>query len=161
MKSTFIIALAALLMATGCNRPNKPQTESRNKTEDSRNKSSASPVIQLSSAGFRQHVMDIDNNPGAWKTTDEKPQAMVIDFFATWCGPCSQLAPLMEKAAQRQAGKIRFYKVDIDECPDLADHFAIEHIPAIYFVTADGKASTRIGYMDEEELDEAVRTLTE
>ena len=53
---------------------------------------------------------------------------VVVDFFATWCGPCKMLAPAVERAADKHP-EIHFYKVDIDEEPDLASRFQIMSVP--------------------------------
>ena len=50
---------------------------------------------------------------------------VVCDFFATWCGPCKMLAPVMEQVAAENAAKATFVKVDVDECPDLASRYGI------------------------------------
>jgi thiol-disulfide isomerase/thioredoxin len=48
---------------------------------------------------------------------------VVVDFYATWCGPCRQLAPTMDSLADQFAGKIKFVKVNVDESPNLAQQF--------------------------------------
>ena len=59
---------------------------------------------------------------------------MVVEFYATWCGPCKATAPILEEAEKQLKGKIKFIKVDIDEIPDVK----IEKIPTIIFML-DGK----------------------
>lgn len=56
---------------------------------------------------------------------------VVVDFWATWCGPCRQMAPQFERAAQQLKGKVLFAKVDSDASPRTAQRFAIRSIPTI------------------------------
>jgi thioredoxin 1 len=67
---------------------------------------------------------------------------VVVDFYATWCGPCRELSPLLEAAAGSFRGKIKFFKVNVDESPGLAQNFQIEAIPTVLFFK-DGKLADR------------------
>ncbi len=68
--------------------------------------------------------------------TDEVLEAsatrpVVVDFWATWCGPCRQLSPLLEAAAERYAGEVDLVKVDVDTAPNLSRAFRVQGIPAV------------------------------
>jgi len=69
--------------------------------------------------------------------------AVVVDFYATWCGPCRALAPMVEKAAGAFSAKVKFFKVNIDESPGLAQNFQVEAIPTLLFFK-DGQLKNRI-----------------
>ena len=58
------------------------------------------------------------------KALQAAPGVAVVDFFATWCGPCKMLAPVIEEAAEDMP-EIQFYKVDVDEAPELARSFKV------------------------------------
>ncbi len=60
-------------------------------------------------------------------------QPLVVDFWATWCGPCRMLAPVIEELAQEYDGKIAVGKCDVEENEDLAVEFGIRNIPTILF----------------------------
>lgn len=74
----------------------------------------------------------------------EIPQqgAVVIDFFATWCGPCKRIAPTFEKLATSLTS-VQFFKVDVDESPELVNEFDIAAMPTFVFLK-DGKEVRRV-----------------
>lgn len=85
----------------------------------------------------------------------DKP--IIIDFNATWCGPCKQFAPHFHAVAEKYADKALFYSVDTDKWPNVATAFKVEGIPMVAIVTKDGKTVTRTGYMDEADFEKFVK----
>lgn len=85
----------------------------------------------------------------------DKP--IIIDFNATWCGPCKQFAPHFHAVAEKYADKALFYSVDTDKWPNVATAFKVEGIPMIAIVTKDGKTVTRTGYMEETDFEKFVK----
>jgi thioredoxin 1 len=77
---------------------------------------------------------------------------VVVDFYATWCGPCRQLAPVMDSLADQYAGKIKFVKVNVDESPKLAQIFQVEGIPMLVFLQHGETAGTSAGLIAKEDL---------
>ena len=76
----------------------------------------------------------------------EKSAAALIDFSATWCGPCRMLAPVLEDLSEKLGGKADFYNVDVDETPELAAKFGVSSIPCLVLMK-DGKAvSASVGF---------------
>ena len=67
---------------------------------------------------------------------------VVVDFYADWCGPCHQVAPVLEELSSKLDGTVRFVKVDIDESPDLARAYGIFSIPTVVLFE-DGEAKSR------------------
>ena len=77
---------------------------------------------------------------------------VLLDFFATWCGPCKMLAPILEEIAKENAGKIKVCKVDVDEEGELATAFRVQSIPTLV-AFKDGKAiNMAVGYRHKEDL---------
>src|SRR3712207_8630656 len=71
--------------------------------------------------------MDYEKHPKEWVFEGDKPA--IIDFYATWCGPCKATAPILEELANDYAGKIDVYKVDVDQQQELAALFGVRSIP--------------------------------
>ncbi len=58
----------------------------------------------------------------------------VVDFWAEWCGPCKALAPTLDSLADEYAGRVKIYKLNVDEHPSTAQQFKIRSIPTILFI---------------------------
>ena len=72
--------------------------------------------------------------------------AAVVDFSATWCGPCRMLAPVLDKIAEELDGKAAFYNVDVDENPETAQQFGITNIPCIVVLKNGAEADRTVGF---------------
>ena len=68
---------------------------------------------------------------------------VVVDFWATWCGPCKRLAPMIEELAAEYDGKVSIGKCDIEENTDMTDKFGIMNVPTVVFIK-DGKEVDRL-----------------
>ena len=68
----------------------------------------------------------------------EQDLPLVLDFSATWCGPCRKVSPIMDELAEEFAGRVVVAKADVDECEDLAIDFKVRNVPTILFIK-DGK----------------------
>ena len=81
-----------------------------------------------------------------------KAKVAVVDFSATWCGPCKMLAPIMEELSEEMAGQVEFYNADTDENMDLALANKVTSIPAL-FLLRDGQIVDRmIGFQSKQAL---------
>ncbi len=91
----------------------------------------------------------------AGKQLDEMVSAgktVVCDFWASWCGPCRMLSPVLEKLSEEFAGRAEFVKVNVDENGDLAASLGIFSIPDVY-IFEGGKIKTHnLGYLPEEQM---------
>lgn len=82
----------------------------------------------------------------------DKP--VVCDFFATWCGPCKMLAPVMEEVSKEFGDKAVFVKVDIDENFELAKRYGIMSIPLVVIFKDGDVAAKSLGYTSKDETKE-------
>ena len=81
-----------------------------------------------------------------------KAKVAVVDFSATWCGPCKMLAPIMEELSEEMAGQVEFYNADTDENMDPALANKVTSIPAL-FLLRDGQIVDRmIGFQSKQAL---------
>jgi len=70
---------------------------------------------------------------------------VVVDFFATWCGPCKMIAPKLESMSKEMAGKVKFLKVDVDEMEDLAGAQEVKAMPTFSFFKKGQKLESFAG----------------
>ncbi len=71
---------------------------------------------------------------------------VLIDFWATWCGPCRMLAPVIEELAEQYDGRVTVGKVDVDEEPALAAQFGVSSIPTVVLIKDGKTVETLVGY---------------
>ena len=105
-------------------------------------------VIHLSEKEFSEKVVNIETISSQWKYKGDKPA--LIDFFATWCGPCKAMHPVLEELDLEEDFKVG--QVDIDEYPELVSKYRIMSVP-FFIVFKNGEvAGKTIGVQSKEEL---------
>ena len=82
----------------------------------------------------------------------------VLDFSATWYGPCKMLAPVLEKLSEEMKGKAEFFKVDVDENPEIAGAFQIQSIPTLMMFKDGQPVSKTMGFQPKEALKKFIAT---
>ena len=146
-KTIFLMALTALVGLSACSsQKNSKATTETKQNNNKQVKEKKMKVTELTTAAFKKEVMDFDKHPNA-----------VIDFYATWCGPCKATAPVVEALAEAYAGKVDFYKVDVDAQEELASFFGIRSIPSLLFIPQEGKPSMQVGAMNRQQLEDAIK----
>lgn len=70
---------------------------------------------------------------------------VLVDFFATWCGPCRMVAPVIDEIAAEKAGEVSVYKVDIDQSPDLAFKYQVSSVPTLIVFENGQVKNERLG----------------
>lgn len=84
---------------------------------------------------------------------------VIMDFYASWCGPCKALAPILEGFAEKYGAKVKVVKVDVDEETSIAEKFGIANIPAVIFFKGGNTAAAFVGYRKEREIEKIIEKL--
>lgn len=93
----------------------------------------------ISSADFQSKVL-------------KASEPVLVDFFATWCGPCKMLAPTLDAVAEEVSGRASVYKVDIDQSPDLASQYGVMSVPTLIVFKNGEKTEQVVGVQKKEKL---------
>lgn len=149
MKKLALILLIAGGIFTSCNGQgttkkieNKPKTENKMKT------------IHLTKEEFLKKVANYEANPTEWKYLGDKPA--IVDFYASWCGPCKTIAPILEELAAEYGDQIYIYKINTEEEEELAAAFGIRSIPSLLFIPMNGKPQMAQGAMPKTAFKQAI-----
>lgn len=92
-----------------------------------------------------------------WSFSGDRP--VIVNFFATWCGPCKMFTPTLEEIAQNYSGKVEVFKVDIDATPEIPALFGIRSVPTTLFVAPGEDPALAQGLMNKEAVEQAISEL--
>ena len=106
-------------------------------------------VINLTYKEFVKNVWNFEKSPNTFKYEGKLP--CVVDFCATWCGPCRKVTPIMERIAKEYDGKLIVYKIDVDQEPKLAATFGVRSIPTVLFIPKEGQPMKQVGALSEQQ----------
>lgn len=145
----FIIltSLGLTLLLSNCNAANPEKTKSVNTP-------TSGTVIALTNEVFKQKVFNYEVNK-QWKYEGKLPA--IIDFYATWCGPCKQLSPRVEEIAKEYAGKVIVYKVDTDQEQMLSQSLGIRSLPTLLFIPVTGQPQATMGALPKETIEKSIQ----
>ncbi len=125
------VGIILLFNANGCDNNKKVNNDSNSQSEQSEKKESSN----LKSVSSEKLVL--------------------IDFYATWCGPCKAMTPVMEEMEKKYGDRIEFKKVDVDKNEELAQKYNVQSIPNIVILSPHEEVLKNvIGYRDSDEMDE-------
>jgi thioredoxin 1 len=105
-----------------------------------------SAVLHLNDQNFEAEVLESDI-------------PVLVDFYATWCGPCKQLTPVVEQLAAEYQGRVKVGKVDIDEAPGVASSHGIMAVPTLILFKAGTAQRKLTGFRPKPDLEAAVKEL--
>lgn len=101
-------------------------------------------VLKITSENFEQEVL-------------KAAQPVIIDFWASWCGPCKMFSPIVDEFAEENEGKVKVGKVNIDDEPDLASRFGVMSIPTAILFKNGQAVQSMVGVQPKAKLEEMVR----
>ncbi len=138
-RTLMCLAFASAMMACNAgNTSSQAETASASETEQSADK--AGKTVE---SDILTPKSDTQIRPGM-----KVLRPTVIDFNATWCGPCRLFTPAFDAAAKKYSSKVDFYSIDTDKYPQTANAFSIQAIPTIVFMMPDGTVETHTGLND-------------
>lgn len=110
-------------------------------------------VEVISTDRFRTEIFDYPMQK-EFMFASETP--IVLNFFATWCGPCRAFAPVLDQVADEYTDRIRIYKIDIDKDPEVAALFGVMSIPTTVFFKSNRRPAMAMGNLGKEGLRRAI-----
>jgi thioredoxin 1 len=99
----------------------------------------AGKVIELTDSNFETEVL-------------KSGEAVLVDFTATWCGPCKVLAPIVEKIAEESVGKFKVGKLDIDDAPGVTQKYGVRGVPTVMVFKGGEKVDQHVGVTNKDTL---------
>lgn len=151
-----LLLFSALAVSCGAKAGNQAQAENKHSVSNTEinKKDKKMKTIHLTKAEFLKKVVDFEGNPNEWKYLGDKPA--LIDFYASWCGPCKTIAPVLEELAAEYEGQIYIYKVDTEAEQELAAAFGIRSIPTLLFAPMKGNPQIAQGALPKANLKQAI-----
>ena len=146
---TMIVSIM-IMLAVGC-----INADARSNDKKQKDVNTSGTVKELTSAEFNTKVYDLTKE--GLDYLGDRPA--IVDFTATWCGPCQRISPILEELAKEYDGNIVIYKVDIDKNRDLATAFNISSIPAIMYIPLNGEPVMTVGARDKGKFKTEIETV--
>ncbi len=103
-------------------------------------------------------AIDITNDNFEEKVI-QSPKPVVLDVYATWCGPCQQMAPVFEEVEKEHGAKYTFAKLNVDEARDVSIKLGVSSVPTFVFFKNGEVQGKETGYMNKEALEEKIKSI--
>ncbi|MBC7467378.1 MAG: thioredoxin fold domain-containing protein [Bdellovibrio sp.] len=110
----------------------------------------------ISKEKFKSEIFDFSVNK-EW--TFDKKTPVILNFFATWCGPCHRFAPTLEEIAAQYDQSVKVYKIDIDQDPEIAHLFGVQSVPTTLFLKPNEEPVMTNGALLKEGVERAITEL--
>ena len=121
---------------------------------DKQQKTNSSTISTIEMTEDNKPTIDNNDSISQQANNNTKEKIVLLDFYATWCGPCKAMAPILEKMEKKYGDKIEFRKVDVDQDPELAQQYEISGIPTLVILSSTSDVVKKIvGAQPEDELD--------
>lgn len=144
---TLTIALAAMMLFAACGNAGAQN--------DKKKDNAPKAVKELNTESFTEKVFDMNSEDLVF--LGDRPA--IVDFTASWCGPCQRIAPVLEELAKEYEGQIVIYKVDVDKEKGLAQAFNVSSIPAVLYIPLEGEPVMTVGARGKERFKEEIGRL--
>ena len=144
---TALSAAAALMFFAACGNAGAQN--------DKKKDNAPKAVKELNADTFTKQVFNMDSEDLVF--LGDKPA--IVDFTASWCGPCQRIAPILEELAKEYEGQIVIYKIDVDKVKGLAQAFNVSSIPAVLYIPLEGEPVMTVGARGKERFKEEIGTL--
>ena len=99
-------------------------------------------------------MAELINNSNFEEKVLKSPMPVLVDFYATWCGPCMMLSPILEELEEENRDRVTFCKVDIDQTPGLAVDYGVVSVPTLVLFKDGAPSAASVGLRPKEELQE-------
>ena len=129
--AVFILALIAINIFFNGQKDSQEQNKPEQKQEET-------SIIEVTSQNFEEIVL-------------KSEQTVLIDFYATWCGPCKMLSPIIEEIA-KEKDAVKFVRIDIDKAEDIAMQYQVRSIPTLVLIQGGRETDRRIGLAEKSDI---------
>ena len=155
MGNIIMALIVAIVVLGSCSNNKKSNSEDKTttptiKTKDTIKANNELATKYLSTEDFKKKIMNYDEHPQEWVFEGNRPA--IIDFYATWCGPCKMIAPIVKEIADEYDGKILVGKVNVDEEPDLTMQYNVSSIPTLMVFKNGQLVNKAVGYREKDEI---------
>lgn len=103
-------------------------------------------LLHLTDANFKKEIL-------------EDKQLALVDFFATWCGPCKMVAPIIEELAKEYEGKVKIAKLDVELAQDIATQYSVMSVPTFLFFKNGKVLEQTVGALSKQQFKKKIDSL--